>query len=100
VDEGSYFRQGALYELGSAMSLFQVKNYAEEYGAVLAGGPAAEPVVHDETVAAVAEDIEENTEDFILKTLAQELKGHPFSVHRELIGNHGLSYPRSARGPG
>jgi restriction system protein len=61
------------------MSLFQIKNYADEYRAVLAGGTEAEPVDQDETVAVVAEGIEENTRDFILKTLAQELKGHPFA---------------------
>jgi restriction system protein len=72
------FTQGALYELGSAMSLFQVKNYADEFKAVLSNGAIIQPVDKDETVAAVAEDIEENTRDFILKTLAQELKGHPF----------------------
>lgn len=73
------FTQGALYELGSAMSLFQVKTYADEYREVLEGGAVSEPISEDETVAAVAEDIEENTRDFILKTLAQELKGHPLS---------------------
>ena len=73
------FTQGALYELGSAMSLFQVKNYADEFKAALSNGGGVQPVDKDETVAAVAEDIEENTRDFILKTLAQELKGHPFS---------------------
>jgi len=30
-------------------------------------------------VGIVAEEIEENTRDFVLKTLAQELKGHPLS---------------------
>ena len=94
------FTQGALYELGSAMSLFQVKNYADEYKAVLAGGPVAESVVHDETVAAVAEDIEENTEDFILKTLAQELKGHPFSQFiASLLGTMGYRTRVSPEGP-
>lgn len=73
------FTQGALYELGSAMSLFQVKNYADEYRKALEGGIVATPVNQDETVAIVAEDIEENTRDFILKILAQELKGHPLA---------------------
>ncbi|HZL29342.1 MAG TPA: restriction endonuclease [Acidobacteriaceae bacterium] len=73
------FTQGALYELGAAMSLFQVKNYPEEYRAVLSGSAVAEPVDEDETVAVIAEEIEESTRDFILKTLAQEVKGHPFS---------------------
>lgn len=76
----SQFSQGALYEIGSAMSLFQVRNYADEYRAVLHGTPATPPpVTDDETVAPVAEDIEETTRDFILKRLAQELKGHPFA---------------------
>jgi restriction system protein len=73
------FTQGALYELGSAMSLFQVKTYADEYREALAGDSVEEPVSQDETVGIVAEEIEENTRDFVLKTLAQELKGHPLS---------------------
>ncbi|MDK9724583.1 MAG: restriction endonuclease [Sterolibacteriaceae bacterium MAG5] len=76
----THFSQGALYEIGSAMSFFAVKNYAEEYRAVLEGSvvlPAS--VTQDESVAAVAEDIEETTRDFVLKRLAQELKGHPFA---------------------
>ena len=73
------FSQGALFEIGSAMSLFQIKNYAEEYLAAVENRPTVTPVEADETVAEVAEDIEETTRDFILKTLAQELKGHPFT---------------------
>jgi restriction system protein len=72
--------QGALYELGSAKSFFQVKNYADEIIAALEGKGHSEPEVEkDETVHIVAEDIEQTTRDFILKTLAQELKGHPFA---------------------
>lgn len=72
--------QGALYEIGSAMSLFQVKNYADEWLAILAGGqPVAPPPEEDETVAAVTEDIIQNTRDFILKTLSREMKGHPLA---------------------
>ena len=74
------FSQGALYEIGSAMSLFQVKNYADEFRAALGDTPvAAPPVSQDETVALVTEDIEETTRDFIIKRFAQELKGHPFA---------------------
>lgn len=76
----THFSQGGLYEIGSAMSLFAVKNYADEFRAALEGKAAAPaPVAQDETVAAVAEDIEITTRDFVLKRLAQELKGHPFS---------------------
>jgi restriction system protein len=79
------FSQGALYEIGSAMSLFLVKNFVDEFRAVLEGkGTPVTPVAHDESVAAVAEDIEETTRDFVLKRLAQELKGHPLA---EFIGH-------------
>lgn len=73
------FSQGALYEIGSAMSLFQVKNYADEFRAVLDGRQPIVPVKEDPTVPLVQSDIEETTKDFIIKALAQELKGHPFA---------------------
>lgn len=74
------FSQGALYESGSAMSFFLVKNFADEFRAALEGKAApVTPVAQDESVAAVAEDIEETTRDFVLKRLAQEVKGHPFA---------------------
>lgn len=74
------FTQGALYEIGSAMSLFLVRNYADEFLAALEGKSVpVTPVTLDESVAAVTADIEETTRDFVLKRLAQELKGHPFA---------------------
>ena len=62
------------------MSLFQIKNYADEYLVAIEGKGKPEPVsaISDKTVALVAEDIEQTTSDFILKQLAQEFKGHPF----------------------
>ena len=75
----THFKQGALYEIGSALSFFQVKNYAEEFLAAVEGKVSVPPVTADETVPLVAEDIEETTRDFILKSLAQELKGHPLA---------------------
>lgn len=77
----THFSQGALYEIGSALSLFAVRNYADEFRAALAGKAVTPaPVNEDESVAAVAADIEETTRDFVLKRLAQELKGHPFAA--------------------
>ena len=72
------FSQGALYELGSALTLFQVKNYAAEYLAVLSGEPASPVSEEDETVGAVAEEVQLTTQDFILKELDRHLKGYPF----------------------
>lgn len=72
------FSQGALYEVGSALSLFQVKNYSDEFFANLSGEITLEPEDEDVTVAKVAEEIVQTTRDFIAKKLTQELKGHPF----------------------
>ena len=95
-----HFSQGALYEIGSAMSLFQVRNYADEFRATLEGKEVVIPAKGDETVAAVAEDIEENTRDFILKTLAQELKGHPLTHFvAQVLNTMGYRTRVSTEGP-
>lgn len=75
--ERTLFTQGALYEIGSALSFFQVKTYADEFRAALEGKAVAPPVSEDITIPNVAEDIEETTRDFVLKRLSQELKGLP-----------------------
>lgn len=77
----SHFSQGALYEIGSALSVFVVKNYADEFWAAIEGKqpPPLVPVTKDETVAEISQDVEETTRDFILKVLAQQTKGHPFA---------------------
>ena len=94
------FTQGALYEIGAAMSFFQVKNYADEYLAALTGEEVTPTGGGDDTVPYVAEDIEQNTRDFILKTLSQELKGHglaDFVAH--LLGTMGYRTRVAAPGP-
>jgi restriction system protein len=96
------FTQGALYEIGSAMSLFQVKTYADEFLAALAGElrPIEETATEDETVAYVVADIEQNTRDYILKKLAQQLKGHPFAHFvAHLLEKMGYRTRVSAEGP-
>ncbi|MBQ8088667.1 MAG: restriction endonuclease [Clostridia bacterium] len=73
------FSQGALYEVGSAMSFFMVKNYADEFLSALKKGfkkTAISDQGDDETVAATADDIIENTKDFVLKELSRQLKGY------------------------
>ena len=76
------FSQGALYEVGSAMSFFAVKNYADEYIAALeenlTGGAADES--EDESVGATADDIVESTKDFVLKELSRQLKGYDLEL--------------------
>jgi restriction system protein len=74
----THFSQGALHELGSAMSLFQVRNNAEEILDALHGKAARAPVTDDATVAETSEDAQLAAGDFILKRLAKEAKGHAF----------------------
>ena len=71
------FTQGALYEIGSALSMFQIKTYSEEFIKAIEGKTETVPDETDSTIGVVAETIEETTRDYILKQLSQELKGHP-----------------------
>ena len=70
------FSQGALSEVGSALSFFIVKNYADEFLAAIDKNFVTELVAEDETVAATADEIIESTKDFILKELSKNLKGY------------------------
>jgi len=72
----SQFSQGALYEIGSAMSLFQIKNSAAEFLAALEG--TAPPPI-DDGAGPDADEIEQYTRGYVIKRLAQELKGHPLA---------------------
>jgi len=87
------FTQGALYEIGSALSLFQVKNYADEFRSAVDGKPTTTmPLDQDDSVALVSDEMEDTTRDFVLKRLAQEVKGLPledFVVHLlQCMGYH------------
>lgn len=73
------FSQGALYEVGSAMSFFSVKNYADEFLSALDKDfkkSVTSDDAEDESVGATAEDIVESTKDFILKELSRQQKGY------------------------
>lgn len=79
------FSQGALYESGSFMSLFLIKNYADEYITALDNNFMKNVIdTVDETVGATAEEIVESTKDFILKELSKNLKGYDFE---EFVAN-------------
>jgi len=96
------FSQGALYEIGSAMSFFSVKNFAHEYLSALDKGFKKTPVSsdeEDESVAATAEDIIETTKDFILKELSKHLKGYDFELFvADLLNAMGYRTSVSAHG--
>ena len=70
------FSQGALYEIGSALTLFAVKNYPDEFLRALEKGFRKAPQEKDDSVGATAEDIIETTKDFILKEISRQLKGY------------------------
>lgn len=86
------FSQGALYELGSAMSLFQVQNYAEEYLAALEGREYIAETKNDDSISLVADEVEQITRDFVQKRVEAELKGHPLESFvanlLEVMGYH------------
>lgn len=69
--------QGALYEIGSALTLFRVKNNVDVFMAILRGeSTAVDSEGIDSTIGATAEQIQQNTKDFILRTLSRQLKGY------------------------
>ena len=72
------FSQGALYEVGSALSFFSIKNYADEYLRSLDKAFEKENIAsgEDDSVIPTSEDIVETTKDYILKSLSSNLKGY------------------------
>lgn len=81
------FTQGALYEVGSAMTFFSIKSYADEFLFILESKEDKKiPLENedDDTILAVAEDIKQTTNDYILKILSKNFKGYPLE---ELIAD-------------
>jgi restriction system protein len=70
------FSQAALYEIGSAMTLFRVTSHADEFLSALSGEIIAD--VDEEAVATIAEQFEENTEDFVIKRLKEAQSSYEF----------------------
>ena len=67
------FTQGALYEIGSALTLFSVKNYKNEFLNVLGDKSYNHSTSVDPTIEVTADEIIENTKDFILKDLLRAM---------------------------
>lgn len=95
------FSQGALYEVGAALSFFLLKNYADEYLQALdksfkSTAALEEP---DETIAATANNIVETTRDFVLKELSKNLKGYALEEFvADLLSAMGYRCKVSAQG--
>jgi restriction system protein len=73
------FSQSALYEIGSAITLFRITSHAEEFLSALTGPIMAKPAdVDEEAVAVIAEQFEESTEDFVIKRLKEAQSAYEF----------------------
>lgn len=95
------FSQGALYEVGSALTLFSVKNYADEFLLSLDKNFSLSVTddSDDESIVTTAEDIMQNTKDFILKELSRQLKGYPLeSLVADLLNAMGYRTVVSPQG--
>jgi restriction system protein len=83
------------------MSFFAIKTYADEFRSVIEGKTIPTPVAEDESVAAIAGEIEDQTRDYILKKLAQELKGGSFEdfvAHLLHVMGYKTRQPRRGKG--
>lgn len=74
------FSQSALYEIGSALTLFRVTSHAEEFLTALAGMAPTKTAIGEEiaTAASIAEQFEESTEDFVIKKLKNSQTPYEF----------------------
>jgi restriction system protein len=73
------FPQSALYEIGSAITLFRVTTHAEVFISALEGDVEPSSTDSDDaTAAAIAEQFEESTEDFIIKRLKDAQTAYEF----------------------
>jgi len=83
------FSQPALYEIGSALTLFKVRQHADEFKRVLSGATkelasVASPTLEIVEATDLAEDtinadrIEQASRDFVIDTLMTELEGVDF----------------------
>lgn len=70
------FTQGALHEIGSALTLFLVKNYADEFLGALDKKFKGVAIDDENEYRQTAADIIESTKDYILKELSRQLKGY------------------------
>lgn len=96
------FSQSALHEIGSAVTLFQIKNNADEFLSAFAGQPFAADAVDEETVEATSAATEDITEDFVIKRLKSKLDPYQFEAFvahlLERMGYHARVTQKSGDG--
>jgi restriction system protein len=94
----THFSQPALYEIGAAMSFFQVKNYAEEFVAALEGKVGSSVVAKDESFG--NSELEELARDQIARLILAKLKGHGLALLVDaILKAEGYTTYRSPEGP-
>jgi restriction system protein len=73
------FSQGALYEIGSILTLFEVKSFAAEFMRKFAAASQDSGLLPEEEdmEEAAARDVSETTRDFIARRIRTDLKGYP-----------------------
>lgn len=95
------FSQGALFEIGSAMTFFSVKNYADEFLSVLNASSIQMNEADDEVeeISLQADSIIETTCDYVLKQLTTNLKGYPLEdLVADLLRAMGYKVTQSPKG--
>ena len=92
------FSQGALYEIGSFLTLFRIKNYANEFLNILEN-KKNNTIEEDESIEITSDAIIENTKDYILKNLSKKYKGYDLEdVVADLLNAMGYKTKISKRG--
>lgn len=96
------FSQGALYEIGAAQTFISVRTYAEEFLSALDKSfknSSDKDTSDDEIIAATAEEIKQNTKDYVLKALYTYFKGYMLEDFvSDLLGAMGYTTTVSKHG--
>jgi len=72
------FSQAALYEIGSAITLFLVTTHADEFLAAMEGKETNALATDEASAEEVSSQVEETTDDFIIKRLKGKLTPYDF----------------------
>ena len=94
------FSRGALYEIGSFLSFFKIKHYADEFiNAIYNKQDITDDLENEEDIITTSETIEESTKDYVLRELNKNYKGYDLeNVVADLLNAMGYRTKVSPRG--
>lgn len=96
------FSQNALHEIGSAVTLFQVKNFADEFVAALEGKLIESADVDAQAIEEASASTEDLTIDFVIKRLKSSIDPYQFETFiahlLERMGYHARVTQKSGDG--